>query len=265
VTTILLSWQSLTMAGALVVLAIAVSRSFKLGLELDYVWASVRTVAQLLLVGHVLLWIFEQQQMLWVLLAFAVMLGAASITAARRGNRKLPGLLVSSGLAMTIGCGVTVVAVAVMVVRADPWWSPRYFLPLAGMIVGNSMNAAALTAERLVAEAVSRSSDIEELLALGATPRQASAGCMRVAIRAGMIPMINSMLTVGLVSIPGMMTGQMIAGADPSGAARYQILVMFMLAASTTMCAVILGTLLYRSLFNAQWQLRHELLGDGES
>ncbi|MBT8495850.1 MAG: iron export ABC transporter permease subunit FetB [Deltaproteobacteria bacterium] len=248
------------MAGALVLIAIAVSRAFRLGLELDYVWASARTVAQLLLVGHVLLWIFDRRELIWVLLAFGVMLGAASVTAARRGKRKLPGLLTSSAFAMTVGCGITVVVVTVFVVRADPWWTPRYFLPLAGMIVGNSMNAAALTAERLVSEAAGRQLEIEELLALGATPRQASAGVVRVSIRAGMIPMINSMLTVGLVSIPGMMTGQMIAGADPSGAARYQIVVMFMLAASTTMCAVILGGLLYRRLYNSRWQLRRDLL-----
>lgn len=254
-----LGWESLTLAFALVVIAIGTSRAFKLGLELDYVWASLRTVVQLLAVGHVLLWIFEKAQFVWVAVAFAVMLGAASVTAARRGKQRLPGMLGSAAFSLTVGCGLTTIAVTLIVVRADPWWSPRYFLPLAGMIVGNSMNAAALTAERLAAEAKTRRTEIEELLALGASPRQASAASVRAAIRAGMIPMINAMLTVGLVSLPGMMTGQMIAGADPSGAARYQIVVMFMLAASTTISAVLLGGLLYRRLFNDAWQLRRDL------
>lgn len=258
--TIALGWESLSVAAALVLISIGTSRAFRLGLELDYVWASLRTVAQLLAVGHVLLWIFEQEQLIWVLVAFAIMLGAASVTASRRGSVRLPGVLSSAGVSLTIGCGLTTIAVMVLVVRADPWWAPRYLLPLAGMIVGNSMNAAALTAERLAAEVAARTGEIEELLALGANPRQASATSVRAAIRAGMLPMINSMLTVGVVSLPGMMTGQMIAGADPSAAAKYQIVVMFMLAASTTISAVIFGALLYRRLFTSAWQLRRDLV-----
>ncbi len=255
-----LDWQALVLAGALVVIAIGTSRGFRLGLERDYLWASLRTVAQLLLVGHALLWIFEQQALLWVLVAFAVMLASASATAARRGAHRLPGLLGAAAVSITLSCGLTTVAVTALIVRVDPWWAPRYFLPLAGMIVGNAMNAAALTAERLRAEASAQRAHIEQLLALGATPRQASAAAVRAAIRAGMIPMINAMLTVGLVSLPGMMTGQILAGADPSGAARYQILVMFMLAGSTTISAVVLGSLVYRRLFTDAWQLRHDLL-----
>jgi len=257
--TLVLGWESLTVAGALVLIAIGASRGFRLGMELDYVWASIRTVAQLLAVGHVLLWIFNAEELIWVLVAFAVMLAAASVTATRRGSVRIPGILGSAALSLTIGCGVTTVAVTLLVVRADPWWAPRYFLPLAGMIIGNSMNAAALTAERMAGEMAARSAAVEELLALGATPRQASAEAIRASIRAGMIPLINAMLTVGLVSIPGMMTGQMIAGADPSTAAHYQIVVMFMLASSTTLSAVIFGALVYRRFFTDAWQLRREL------
>lgn len=257
-----LGWEALTIAFALVVIAIGTSRAFRLGLELDYLWASLRTVVQLLAVGHVLLWIFDRQQLVWVLLAFAVMLASASVTAARRGDHRLPGLLASAGVSLAVGCGLTTVAVTLLVVRAEPWWAPRYFLPLAGMIVGNSMNAAALTAERLASELAARTAQIEELLALGASPRQASAEAVRAAVRAGMIPMINAMATVGLVSIPGMMTGQMIAGADPSGAARYQIVVMFMLAGATTISAVLLGGLMYRRMFTPAWQLRRDLLSE---
>ena len=132
-----LEWSHLLASAVLVVVAIGCTRAFRLGLELDYVWASTRTVAQLLLVGYVLLWIFEQDTAVFVALAFAVMLGAATWTVAGRAGRKIPGLFGSTGLALALGCGVTTFAVTALIVRADPWWAPRYFLPLAGMIVGS--------------------------------------------------------------------------------------------------------------------------------
>jgi len=254
--------MQLVAAGALVVVGIAFTRTLRLGLELDFAWAASRTVAQLLLVGYVLLWIFEQDAIYFVMLAFCVMLGAATWTATRRVSRPIPGLLTSSAVALAVGCGATTLAVTAFIVRADPWWAPRYFLPLAGMIVGNSMNAAALATERLQSEIASRAREIDELLALGATPRQAVAPALRAALRAALIPTINSMLTVGVVALPGMMTGQMIAGADPNIAARYQIVVMFMLAAATTVTAVLLGAMLYGRFFTDAWQLRRELVED---
>jgi putative ABC transport system permease protein len=179
-----LDWLQLVAAASLIVVAIACARVFRLGLELDFAWATARTVAQLLLVGYVLLWIFEQDAAVYVALAFAVMLGTATWTASRRVERPVPGLLASSGIALAIGCGATTLAVTAFIVRADPWWSPRYLLPLAGMIVGNSMNAAALTAERLQSEIALREREIEELLSLAATPRQAVAPALRAAILA---------------------------------------------------------------------------------
>ena len=248
-----LGWLALLTAAGLVVVSAALLRAWRVGNELDFVWGAVRTVAQLLAVGFVLRWIFDAAAVIWVGLAFAVMLSAASVTASRRVE--VPGLLGISALSLAIGSGLTTLAVTALVVRADPWWAPRYFLPLAGMIVGNAMNAAALAADRLHAEMRARRDLIEELLALGATPRQAGAGAVRAALRAALLPTVNAMLTVGLVSLPGMMTGQMVAGADPEAAARYQIVVMFMLTSATTVSAMILAGLVRRRFFNAAWQL----------
>lgn len=249
---------NLLTGAALVVISAALLWALRVGNQLELVWGAVRTVAQLLAVGYVLRWIFESDAVWWVLAAFAVMLAVASWTASRRTERPMPGLLGTSAIALAVGSGATTFAVTALVVRADPWWDPRYFLPLAGMIVGNAMNAAALASERLHAEVRGRRAEIEELLALGASPRQASAAAVRAATRAGLVPTINAMMTVGLVSLPGMMTGQMIAGAEPTTAARYQIVVMFMLAAATTIAAVLLAGLMARRFFTAAWQLRTE-------
>lgn len=251
---------NLLVATLLVVGSLALSRAWRIGVEVDLAWGAVRTVVQLLAVGYVLRWIFESELVWYVMLAFAVMLSAASWTASRRVRRPIPGLLGLSAISLAVGAGGTTLAVTALVVRADPWWDGRYFLPLAGMIVGNAMNAAALAAERLQAEIAGRRDHIEELLALGASPRQAVAEPLRAAIRAGLLPTINAMLTVGLVALPGMMTGQMVAGADPQTAARYQIVVMFMLSAATTISALLLGSMLYKRFFTRAWQLRPELL-----
>jgi putative ABC transport system permease protein len=251
---------NLLVATLLVVGSLALSRAWRIGVEVDLTWGAIRTVVQLLAVGYVLRWIFESELIWYVMLAFAVMLSAASWTASRRVRRPIPGLLGLSAVALAIGAGGTTLAVTALVVRADPWWDARYFLPLAGMIVGNAMNAAALAAERLQSEIIGRRDYIEELLALGATPRQAVAEPLRAAIRAGLLPTINAMLTVGLVALPGMMTGQMVAGADPQTAARYQIVVMFMLSAATTISALLLGAMLYKRFFTRAWQLDPDLL-----
>ncbi len=257
-----LEWSHLLAALALIVASIGAVRAFRVGLERDIAWGATRTVAQLLLVGYVLLWIFEQDVAVFVLLAFCIMLGTATWTATRRIKRPVPGMLSASAIALGLGCGATTFAVTAFVVRADPWWAPRYFLPLAGMIVGNAMNASALAAERLQSELTARQREVEELLALGGSPRQAVAPALRAAVRASLIPMINSMMTVGLVALPGMMTGQMVAGADPNVAARYQIVVMFMITCATTLAAVLLGATLSGRFFTDAWQLRKDLLPD---
>ncbi len=251
--------ENLAVAAALVLLSIALTRAFHLGLTRHYLWASLRALVQLLLVGYVLRYILDARSPWLVLLAFGIMLAAAVWTAVGRGGRRVPGLLSATTAALALGAGATTIAVTAFVVRAVPWWSPRYSLPLAGMIIGNAMNAAALTAERLQAEVRLRRDEIEELLALGATARQAIEGALRASLRSALIPTINSMLVVGVVSLPGMMTGQIIAGADPIGAARYQIVVVFMLSASTAIAAVLLGALVYRRFFTEALQLRQDL------
>jgi putative ABC transport system permease protein len=129
--------------------------------------------------------------------------------------------------------------VLALVVRAEPWWRPDYFIPIAGMVIGNSMNALAISLDRLVSDLTAGRAEVEMRLSLGATPREASEEIVRRSVRAGMIPSINSMMSVGLVFIPGMMTGQILSGMDPAQAVRYQIVVMLMLVGSTGLASII--------------------------
>jgi putative ABC transport system permease protein len=150
--------------------------------------------------------------------------------------------------------------VTAWVIRVRPWWTPQYLIPLAGMIISNSMNAAALAIERLRAELSVRRGEVEELLALGASARQAVDGPVKAALRAALRPSLNQMYVVGLVSIPGTMTGQILAGLPPGGAARYQILVMMLWNAGATSTCALLVWLSYRRFFTPALQLRHDLL-----
>lgn len=238
----------------------AVSLRLKLGLEKDLLIGSIRTFTQLFLMGWVLAFVFALNLALPVFLIFLLMVFfSARIVYGRVGKESVPYKLPVL-ISMLFGYSITAWMVVDIIINAQPWWTPRYFLPLAGMIVGNSMNALSLSLERLFGELRRNRDRIEMMLSLGADPNEASRDLMRKAIKAGMIPSINSMMGVGVVFIPGMMTGQILAGADPMAAIRYQIVVMLMLVGSTAITSVIVVLLVGRRCFDDA----HRLVLDAE-
>ncbi|MEO8522867.1 MAG: ABC transporter permease, partial [Acidobacteriota bacterium] len=195
-----------------------------------------------------------------VLLALFVMLGAATATATRRRGssavvRERRRLWNISGTGMLLSSGLTLAYVSYVVLHVHPWYEPRYLIPLFGMIVGNAMNGAALTIERLASEMDSQRATVEAYLALGATPSRASAEPVRRALTAALIPAVNGLMVVGLVQLPGMMTGQILAGQSPLLAVRYQVLVAFMLTGATAMTSVMVALWYRRTFFTAAAQL----------
>lgn len=246
----------LAVAAALLLVNGAVSIALRLGMEKELLLASVRTVTQLVLVGLVLDWVFAVRSWPLVLLFCLAMIVAATVAAARRPERTYRGIYRDSFVSMLVSSlAVTLVAVmGIMSVR--PWYDPQYLIPLLGMLLGNSLTGISLGLDRLLTRVVDSRDEIEARLALGATDWEATRPAVRESVRTGMIPIINTMMVVGVVSLPGMFTGQVLAGADPLDAAKYQILILFMIAAATalgTLGAVLLG---YRRLFNDRMQLR---------
>jgi putative ABC transport system permease protein len=253
-----LSSFDLILAAGLVLIAIGVSRWQGLGLGRDLVIGAIRTVVQLSLVGYVLVYLFALDRWYLVLAALLLMLAVATHAAVDRQERASRALFAITGAAMLVGSGLTLVYVGAAVLRVDPWYNPRYLIPLFGMIVGNAMNAAALAAERLRSEMHGRRAEVEAYLALGASPERASREAVRRSLVASLIPTVNGLMVVGIVSLPGMMTGQIIAGSSPLTAVRYQIVVMFMLASSVAITAALV-TLWYRGTFFTEMeQLRAE-------
>jgi putative ABC transport system permease protein len=148
-----------------------------------------------------------------------------------------------------------VTAVALLaVVQVRPWYLPQYAIPLLGMILGNTLNGISLGLDRFGEELVGKRDQVEALLALGATRWEAARASVGRAVRTGMIPTLNTMMVVGLVSLPGMMTGQLLAGADPMQAVMYQIVIMFLIASATALGTVSVVLLGYRRLFSRDHQ-----------
>ncbi len=252
-----LGWFDLVLAAGLVLIGIGISRWQGLGLARDFVVGALRTVVQLVLVGYVLVYIFALDRWYLVVAALLVMLAVATKTAVdRQPERRRSALLGITGLAMLLGSGLTLAYVGAVVVRMDPWYNPRYLIPLFGMIVGNAMNAAALAGERLASEMEGRRGEIESYLALGATAERASRESVRRALLASLIPTINGLMVVGIVSLPGMMTGQILAGSSPLTAVRYQIVVMFMLAGSVAVTAAVVVLWYRKTFFTGALQLK---------
>jgi putative ABC transport system permease protein len=252
---ITLTGLQLVLALGLMVAAIALAYGQKIGLVGALALATGRTVVQLLAVGYGLAVVFAWRQPLAVLVVVLVMLSVAALVARNRITQRLKGLLPLVWLSLLGSTALTMVYTSGVVVRPEPWYEPRYVIPLTGIVLGNAMNTAAIAGDRLFSSLQQHRVEVETHLSLGATPAQAIAQYRREAVKAGLIPTLNAMMVVGIVTLPGIITGQLLGGAEPLNAALYQMLIMFMLAFSTLLTALWVTSGLRRLCFNRADQL----------
>ena len=245
----------LVWALGMIAIAIGISSWQKLGLEIPLANATLRTVVQLLGVGYILAVIFELKNAIAVLLVLMVMLTIATITARNRIGKKIPQIVPVLFGSLFFSTALTLIYTNLLIIQPDTWYEPQYLIPLAGIVLGNAMNGAAIAGERLVSTINTSRLEIETYLSLGATPQQAVTTYRKEAIRAGLIPTLNQMMVVGIVTLPGMITGQLLSGIDPLDAASYQILIMLMLAFTNLITTVLVTQGLIRQFFNEQLQL----------
>lgn len=240
-TYIQLSYFDLALTSVLLLLAGGLSFALRLGLERPLAIAALRTVVQLTLIGLVLKLLFALVSPLWTGLAAAFMIAMAGREAMARQHLRLSGAWsysIATTALFTASSIVTVLALS-SAIRPEPWYDPRFALPLLGMVMGNTMNGVAVGMERLTATLKRERDAVEARLALGHTRRDAVRPYVREALRAGLMHIINAMSAAGLISLPGMMTGQILAGVDPTEAVKYQILIMFLIAGATSIGALI--------------------------
>jgi putative ABC transport system permease protein len=254
-TLIRLDLVDFVLAVALMAIAIGLSAGQRLGLEWSLAIATVRTILQLLVVGAILDIIFRLDNPWAVLAVVLVMLTIAAVVSRNRIGKKIPRLLPLVWISIFVSTAFTLSYVNLLIVQPQKWYEPQYIIPLAGIILGNAINGAAIAGERLVSTINASQLEIETHLSLGATPQQAVAQYRKDAIRAGLIPILNQMMVIGIVTLPGIITGQILSGVSPLDAASYQILVMFMLAFTNLATAILVTQGLCRQFFNSAAQL----------
>ncbi len=255
-----LGWLQVLLLMGMVAIVLGMSLALNLGLVREFSIATARSIVQLVAVGLIIGWVFSARTWYWVVGLLLVMTLVAGFTGARRTGVKVPrlGRLMSVVLAIVTALTLAYSTIVVLGVRQ---WDPRYLIPLGGMMLGNAMTAAALAVERLTADLKQQAADVEVLLALGASPKEAANKITRSAVRAALIPTINTMMVVGIVQLPGMMTGQILGGSDPLQAAMYQFLILIAIAFCAALSATAMVRLLQGRFFTRAWQLDRALLG----
>ncbi len=255
---VLLGPLELALATALILINGALSLWLRLGMERRLLVAAVRTVVQLLFLGWILVPVFSLERWWAVILLGVVMVLLATREAVQRSERTYRGIYLSAFVALLVGCGGAALLGTTVIVGVEPWWEPRYLVPLLGMVLGNALTGLSLGLDRCLAVLDEQRGRVEALLALGATWWEASRPVAAEAVRMAMIPILNAMSAVGLVTIPGMMTGQLLGGTPPDQAARYQIVIMFLIAAAVALGSVVAVLASLRQLFDEDHRLRHE-------
>ncbi len=257
-----LSSIDLCIAAGLVVLLALLSFRLKLGLERQMIYSAVRMTVQLLLIGMVLQYLFASRTWWLIVVVSLVMLVAAGAEVRSRLKHKIRGFFgfgVGAGSMFVSSFSVTLLALLV-IINQHPWYEPRYAIPFLGMLLGNTMTGVALASDRMTSLFYEQRETLEQRLMLGQTWREAVADLRRDCMRTGMIPIINSMAAAGLVSLPGMMTGQILGGSPPVEAVKYQILIMFLIAAGTGFGVICSIMMIERHMFDKRHRLRMEKL-----
>ena len=250
-------WDLVTVY-SLLLMSVGLAHLLKAGQSKDLFWSGLRMFIQLLVVGYVLHLIFALETPLPVLLILIVMVGFAVQTIGARVKTKMPHFYRVVGTAILFGCGGMTFFFCSLVIGLEPWYDPRYLIPLAGMIIGNSMTGASLAVERLAAEFRERREEIETGLCLGGSIQAVSETAVSSAFRAALIPSVNAMAAMGLVFLPGMMTGQILSGTEPLIAVKYQIAIMCVITGSVSLTTFFILKLGYRAYFTPYQSLRED-------
>ena len=249
-----ISFADVALALFLVAVSVAVSRVRRADLERDIAVATVRSFVQLLAVGFVLDWVFRGHGALTPVV-IAVMIGTATLTSGARA-RRVPGARWTAAAALSVATAGTLGLLLLLgIVPAVP----RAAIPLGSMIISNAMNTTSLVMTRLGDDLASHRREVEARLSLGQTSTEASAPWHRSALRTGMLTIVDNTKVVGLVALPGAMTGMLLAGASPSAAIRLQLVVMYMLLAGNAFAALVAGWLTVGRLFTPDHQLVRSL------
>lgn len=246
-----MTYGTLALTLIFVLIPLILSKTLRLDLEKDTLVATIRSIIQLIAVGYILKFVFESDSFIYIVLMVALMIVAATLNVRKKG-KAIPGITWKVAVTLLF---VEILTQGILIGFQITPPTAQYVIPISGMVIGNSMVLAILFLNRFTAEIESHEDQIELILSLGGTPKQAIHTRLMQAIKTSMIPTIESQKTMGLVQLPGMMSGQIIAGADPIQAVQFQLLIVFLILTTAAVTSIALGFLSYPTLFNERYQL----------
>ncbi len=238
-----LSLTDLALSSFLLLASGALSIALRLGLEKSIGVAAIRMLLQLAIVALMLKFIFEVNSPLWTVFFAAIMFAGAVYETVSRQTHRFPGwqtYILGAGPQFAVGLLATLLATAA-VIGGDPWYAPRFVLPLLGMVLGNTMSGVSLVIETMTGSALRERTAIEARLALGASRFEALADVLHRGLRTGLMPILSSMAATGIVALPGMMTGQILAGINPVDAAKYQVMILLLISGAVALAVLATG------------------------
>ncbi|MTI69087.1 MAG: iron export ABC transporter permease subunit FetB [Firmicutes bacterium] len=225
--------------------------------EREIIISSIRMTLQLILTGYILTYVFSNSNPFITISVICIMETFAIFNIYKRVKSPLSiDLKKIIALSMVIGTSVSILYFILIVLNLSPWYNPRYFIPISGMLIGNSMTGISLGVNKLVDGMISKKHMIETSLMLGATPKKASKPIVNNAFDSAILPTINAMVGMGIVFLPGMMTGQILSGISPLSAIKYQIAIMLGILGSVSLTVIIFVQLGYKTFFNNEDQLK---------
>lgn len=248
-------WQLIS-AYLFILILLAIVRWRKIPREKEIIISTLRMTIQLVLVGYVLVYIFENENMFYSLIVLVIMETFAIYNIYKRAKHQLSkNLKKIIAISMVTGTLLSFFYFNFVVVQFSPWYDPRYFITIAGMLIGNSMTGITLGVSSLMEGFISRKKEVEAALMLGATPNKASKGIVNRAFDSAILPTINNMVGMGIVFLPGMMTGVILSGASPLEAIKYQIAIMLGITGSVSLSVILFLYFGYKTFFNNYAQL----------
>lgn len=251
-----LSILQLSIAYVFVLILLVIFKARGIRREKQILIASVRMTIQLTVMGYILMYIFRTPSWWLTSLMILVMISFAIFNAIKRVKTAMSKQLkYVMGVSLSLGALSVVVFFVIAVVQVRPWFNPQYFIPISGMIVGNAMTGISLGSNKLCSDMQDKRPIIENSLMLGATPARATKEIVNDAFDSAILPTMNNMLTMGIVSLPGMMTGQILSGTFPLTAIKYQIGIMLAILGSTALCSMLFVTLGYKTFFTKDGRL----------
>jgi len=257
---IVISNTSLIISISLMLIVAVIALVNKLGITKSVLLGTVRSFAQLTIMGYVLEWIFDLQKWYFTVMMIIIMIAFATYDSYKRIDFR-PGKTFFCCLSsMVVGTTLPLAFMFYIVLQITPWYNPQYVIPISAMVISNTMTAISICLNTFGNELRLRRYEVEAKLSLGAKKGQSLEIIKKSAIKAGLIPTINALMVLGIVKLPGMMTGQILGGVAPIESVKYQLLIMYMISSAAAISLFLLVYMVEKGVFNNREQLRYELL-----